>query len=373
MNGEGFFDYKQTFPIGIHIGDTGLYAAQFKANGKGPRVRSLYRASFGAGEQGEGCSPDVLRPHFKQISRDRRFSGKRIAIHLPSQSVTSFPIRFQTDKDEATEEAIVRKAREHLSFPLEEAVIDYVSLTPIASGENLEQKAIVTVVKREVIEQYAGLAKESGLALEVVDFPVCSLVRLHRALHGSTRNSVLLSHVGETHSQIAVLHEDDLVAERAIPWGMQSLLKKINRGMGFSNEEQEARLLLRKYGLVYEKRKGGPKEGGRKDDDSMEDLYRVIYQIIAPAVEEIVDEFHKMVGYLRSEERNALFEGVYIYGHGPLVFDLDGYVEGRLNIPTKLVNPMEKMGGEELGEEEGVEAAPFSLALGLAMRKVPWL
>jgi type IV pilus assembly protein PilM len=367
------FAFNQTFPIGIHIGETGLYAAQFKANGKEPRVRGLYRASFSGEGQGESRSPDALRPHFKKISRDRRFSGKRIALHLPFQSVTSFPVRFQVGKDEGAEEAIVRKTREYLSFPVEEAVIDYISLAPLASGENLEQKAIVTVVKREVIEQYAALAKEAGLVLELVDFPVCSLVRLHRALHGATRNSALLSHIGETHSQIAVLHKDDLIAERVVSWGMRALLKKISTGMGFSNGEQEARLLLRKYGLVYGKRKGGSSDQVRHGDASMENLYRVIYQIIAPAIEEIVDEFHKMAGYLRSEERNALFEGVYIYGHGPLIFDLEAYVEGRLNIPTKLVNPVERMGGEAFGEEERVEAAPFSLALGLAMRKVPWL
>lgn len=363
----------QKFPIGIHIGEDALYAAQFQPGGKEPKLRGLHRALFDGEGEGGAPSPDGLMSLFREISRTRRFSGGRIALHLPTQAVSSFPIRFQVAKNQGPEEAIVRGAMEHLSFPLGEAVIDYLSLAPLASGEN-EQKAIVTVVRRDLIEQYSSLAKRAGFALEVVDVPVCSLIRLHRALHGGSENSALLGHIGEARSHIAVLHKDDLIAERTIPWGIRTLLRKIATNMGFSEEEEEPLLLLRRYGLGYEQRKGEKKDEAGGGDGPTENLYRVIYRIIAPAVEELVDEFHQMVGYLRSEERNTPFEGIYIYGHGLSVFELDRYMEGRLNIPTSLVNPMDKLkvAGED-GGRDGFEAAPFSLALGLAMRRVPWL
>ena len=103
-------------------------------------------------------------------------------------------------------------------------------------------------------------------------------------------------------------------------------------------------------------------------------MYRAIYQIITPYIEELIDEFHQMIGYLRSDERHALFEGIYIYGPGALIHHLDSYIEGRLNMPTKLLNPMTKLGfpGDNNLMDRS-EGAPFALSLGLAMRKVTWL
>ena len=90
--------------------------------------------------------------------------------------------------------------------------------------------------------------------------------------------------------------------------------------------------------------------------------------------EELVDEFHKIIGYVRSEDTNIVFEGLYLYGQGILIRNLDGYIEKRIGIRTKTVNALEVL---ELSEgsfpPDFSEYASFALALGLAMRKVTWL
>ena len=53
---------------------------------------------------------------------------------------------------------------------------------------------------------------------------------------------------------------------------------------------------------------------------------------------------------------------------------LDGYLENRLNIPTRAINPMHEVPLSESSILPDISSgAPFALALGLAMRKVTWL
>ena len=73
-------------------------------------------------------SPDLLNA-LKIIKKQGKFKGNRTVIHIPAHKVFSFPIEFVLKEDETMEEAIVREVDQNLPYPLEEAVIDYSSVT----------------------------------------------------------------------------------------------------------------------------------------------------------------------------------------------------------------------------------------------------
>jgi len=129
--------------------------------------------------------------------------------------------------------------------------------------------------------------------------------------------------------------------------------------------------MLQTHGLVYEDRENVDNGTDQTDDPTLANIRRAIYQIITPSVDELVYEFHKMISYVRSEEQSPVFEGIYIYGCAAQIHHLDRYLQKRLGIPSKLINPLKKL---ELIDDRilphVVEGAPFALALGLAMRKM---
>jgi len=115
-------------------------------------------------------------------------------------------------------------------------------------------------------------------------------------------------------------------------------------------------------------------KGKVKDYPSDHDMYRAVYQIITPYIEGLIDEFHKIIGYLRSEEHNAFFEGIYIYGQGAMIQSLDAYIEKQMNIPTKRSDPLQKLAmPEDSMMDDMTGGMSYALSLGLAMRRVPWL
>jgi type IV pilus assembly protein PilM len=357
-------------PIGIDMGHQNIYAAQLRPARQGFHVRGLFHRRIEEAE--EGADPKaVILSAFKEIKKDKRFTGKRVVIHLPPQSVFRFPIRFQMTGEESMEEAILRESRGYLPFPLEEAVLDYPSLVPPKPGDGSPYRAMIVAVRRDEIQQYVGLLKQAGLVLEAVDFSLSSLIRLHTCFVQTDQNPVLLCHIGDTRSMLAVVTADSMLAQRYVSWGIGTLIQKLLAAFNLGETESKAETLLKEYGLLFEDRQGEKKSSGDPLDAEGEEVSRAIYQILSPHVEELIHELHKTIGYVRSEGWNAPAEGLYLYGYATYVRYLDHYLERRLNIPTRLMNPVSKMlFADESILPDKTDGAPFGLALGLAMRRL---
>ena len=362
------------YPIAIDIGNEQLCATQLKKTRNGLVVRGLFHQEFGGETQSAEETAAALLSVLKKISERKQFHGKRVAAHLPSRNMVSFPIRFQVGRGETLEGAILRESKAYLPFPLENAVIDYPSIMEIPSGTGAQYKATVTATRMDYLQHNLLTLKQAGLNLDVVDFPVSSLFRLHHYLYGAPENPVILCHIDRRQTLISVMKKDGILSERLISWGINFLLKRIQENMELKNDRHKARILLRHYGLSNDNPSNQESGEDSAERNSTDATGQVIYQIITPSIEELVDEFHKMIAYVRSEETNIFFKGLYLYGQGILIRNLDSYIEKTLGIRTKTVDPIEVL---QLSEgsipADYSEDTSFALALGLAMRKVTWL
>lgn len=362
------------YPIGIDIDSTNIYAAQLKENKLGPVVRGLVHRQYESGAAGVLESRDVLIPLLKDVVKDKRLKGKRVVVNFPNEYILSFPIRFQLGKDEAVETAILRHSKQYLTFPVEEAIIDYPSLTPVSDDEGSKYRASVIAARKDQMINYLSMLQQAGLTVEVVDFGVSSLLRLHNYPQQSIQNSIILCNIGYSQSLLSVVTKDSILVQRSIARGIQTVLTNLQANLELSPDSDKAKVLLKKYGLFYEDCLDCLAPEDKIPPEDMRDMYRAIYQIINPLIEELVHEFHKIIGYARSEQQDAVLEGIYIYGPGTFIRHLDRYLEKRLNIPASLINPLNKVGLSKDGSLSDLsEGGQFGLALGLAMRKVAWL
>ena len=362
------------YPIGVEVGEENVFGAQLKQTKQGLAVGGLFQGKVeGKPEEitEQGAS---LLPALQAISKHKRLVGKRVVAIFRPQDTLSFPIRFEVGKTETPEHAILRQSREHLPFPLAEAVIDYPSIAPLPSASSNSYRAFVIAVHRDLVQRYLHLFKRAGLSLEAVDFGLAALLRLHGYLFPPTEDPVILCHLGYDHSLLSVVTKDSILAHLNVSWGMAVLLRKIQAGLELFNDDEKAKILLKKYGLLYEDREICPGEMDSAHSSAVDDSCRAIYQIITPQVEKWIFDFHKITGYVRSEDHDTTFESIYLYGYAPLIFHLDRYLERRLNIPTKVVNPLSQVTLSDEGLLPDIsEGGPFGLALGLGMRKVSWL
>lgn len=366
--------FELKYPIGIDIGSRDVHAIQLKQTKKGLAVRALTRLEFES-ETASISDPDqILVGAVKKMSKNRQFRGKSVTLHIPVKNISVFPIHFQVAKTETIEEAIVRESEKYLSFPLKDAVIDYPSLTPDPNGAADQYKATIIAVQRKYIEQYLGLMKQAGLTVEAVDYRISSLIRLHSHFNRVTEHPVILCNIGYTESLLTIVTQDSILAQRVIPWGAGLLFEKILANFELNKAIENARLLLKTHGLAYEDLKDSAGTNNQAPDTTAVDMGRAIFQVITPSIDDLFYEFHTMMSYVRSEQQHPGFEGIYMYGHAALIHSLDRYVEKRLNMPTKSINPLASL--VQCNDNilpDISEGAPFALALGLAMRHVTWL
>ncbi len=413
------FNLKPTYPIAVDIGNENISMVQLKETRQGLAVRGWGCKQF---EDGIPAEMDTMVPILKKMVKNGQFVGKRAVVQIPSKEISSFPISFEVGETESLESVIVRESQEHIPFPINEACIDYLSSATKVDGGGNHYKATVIAVHRDLIKQYLLMMKQVGLSVEIIDFELSSLVRLHQYFYNSIIDPILLCHIGNTESLLSIVSTDSVLAQRYVQWGMDPAYRKLETNLGLSEDKKAAGNLLKKYGLIYEDRErnniasphekaiasphekvidgphekvidclhekvidgphekviDGPHEKAidGPHEKAIDSRSRATYQITVPYINGLIYEFQKLIGYVRSNDYNTIIKGIYIYGQASLIRNMDKFFEGRLNIPTKLINPLERISfsgdGDSTLSTAGIDL-PISLALGLAMRKVTWL
>jgi type IV pilus assembly protein PilM len=368
------FGPKAKYPIGIDIGDKYIFAAQLKKTRLGLTVRDLFYQELNLVQQDSVETDTALIQAFKAVAKHSGFKGKSVTIHLPSRQVYTFPINFEVDAGETLDVAIVRECRKYLSFPVEKAVIDYPSIVDISSGENRKFKASIIAAQRDQIDRHLRLLKAAGLSVNIIDFDLLSLLRLHRYLYSIKDDPVIFCNIGYRRSLMAIVTKDSILAHRNTHWGIQGLINRLETNFDFSDNSEQAAAMLNQYGLQYESHletSAALPDNQKEDEDDDQRIYRTVFQVLTPYVDVLIHEFHQTIGYVRSELQSARFDALFLYGKAGGINSLSQYLEKRLDIPVTCMNPMLKLtlsDGSILSDP--ARGAPFALALGLAMRKV---
>ncbi|MCX5806840.1 MAG: pilus assembly protein PilM [Proteobacteria bacterium] len=362
------FDIESRYPIGIDIGAKYIAAAQLRDE-KGKKVlRGLHYRKLDAGTEND----DILVSALREITKSKVFAGRRVVLSIPSKNLSIFPIHFQIEKTGSLEEAILRESEKYLPFPLEDAVIDYPSLLSEESGDFNQYKALIVAARREDLKKYMALLKDAGLHVDVFDFSVSALIRLHYYLYQKGPNPVILGHIGLSKSLFAVASQESIVVQRDVGWGSEVMLEEFLSSIDISHDNGSAKAILKRHGLSYEDH--DPAKADQEKDSDTIGIERAVYQIITPHIDEFLHEMDKGISYARVEARSPEFEGIYLYGQAGIVSSLDKYIERRMNIRTEIVNPLDRI---PLSDKRLLAAipddAPLALALGLSMRRVPWL
>jgi Tfp pilus assembly protein, ATPase PilM len=364
------FNLKPTYPIAIDIGDHSISAIQLKETRHGLAVREWCHQQL----DDVPVKGDVLVNTLKSMIKKRKFSGRSAIVLIPTINISSFQIRFKVDKEESIESAIVRESIERITMPADEAIIDYTSVGRTGDENGNQHNATVISVNKDLIKQYLLMLKQSGLSVEVIDYGLSSLIRLHQYLCDSIQDTVILCHIGYKESMLSILSNDSILAQRYIEWGIQPIFEKLQQNLGLAGDSQAAKTLLRKYGLFYGNRQKDTNAADTASDIKMDSRIRPTYQIIVPYINKLVHEFQTMIAYVRSEQQDTAIKNIYIYGQGTLINHLDQFIESSLNIKTELINPLKKISfPDDSNPSEVFEDIPLTLALGMGIRRVKWL
>ena len=357
------------YPIAIDLSDgTEMCALQLVERRGVAVVRAAARRDVRAGDSGAPADGDI-KAFVRDILRSRAFGGRAVALLPPLDAVRSYPLRVEVGKAESIEAALVRHAASDLNISVEEWILDYASVGPDGPAGKGTRSALLVAARKEEVSRYLDLVKQAGGVLEVMDSAASALVRAH-ALSVAKSNPVLLCNVGRSRTALVVATRDRILAYRNAEWGTERLSRKLVDNLGVGEQSRDADLLLHKHGLLHAAAPDAPADSSAPTDGTA----HTVGQLLAPLADELVHELHNLAGYVRSEAPDVVMDGLFLYGHGARVNGLAEYIERELNLEARSMNPLEKVGLQDAQSIPGIaDGAAYTLALGLAMRRVRWL
>jgi type IV pilus assembly protein PilM len=228
--------------VGLKIGASQLAAARVVNNGS-VELLQLARDPLSPGVVvgGELRDPDALAVALKDFFTKHKLPkrGVRLGISNNRIGVRTFDV-VGVDDVKQLDNAIRFRAQEALPIPIDEAVLDYQTLSETRDDDGqLVRKILLVVAYREQIDRYVDACKKAGIGLVGIDLEAFALLRALQAPHSTADAALVAVAIGHERSTFAV--SDGRVCEftRVLEWGGSAVNIAIARTLDAAPSEVE--------------------------------------------------------------------------------------------------------------------------------------
>lgn len=205
--------------IGLDLEERFIRAVE--VDSRGDRIHLLRVGSIPAPEgsiaQGRIKDEEGIARAVERLLTGERFIGSRIAMSLFSPLVPVRKITLPFLPDPQIRRTLLWEAKSAVSFPLEDAELEYSILK--TTGETTPQMEVVyTVVPSVMVEERVRLAERLGLDLIAVDLEPFALQRALVDFSPQKRGeNIAILHTKSSYSTMMVVEEGVFALVRAVP------------------------------------------------------------------------------------------------------------------------------------------------------------
>lgn len=285
---------------------------------------------------------DAVRAVFDRL----KIKQKDVALAISGNALIIKKIFVLPMTPEELAEQVPWEAEQHIPFNKNDVEIDYQVLG--SKNPQGQMELLLVAAKKEVVADYASIAREAGLNPVIVDVAAFAMQNGFEAAYGASDETSVLINVGASLSNINILSGGTTAFTRDVAYGGNSYTDEIKRMFGVSTEEAEA------MKVAYT-------EGERTQD-----LEPVLQQISNT----IAGEFQRSVDFFLSSHPDATVNRIYLAGGSARIPQLVPAIEARARVPVELMDPF-RNAQKTAGFDEAYLAAhgpQAVISLGLALR-----
>jgi len=285
----------------------------------------------------------MMRNHIKAADVATSVSGHSVIIRKISLALMT---------EDELENSIQWEAEQYIPFEISEVFLDYHILGPDPNDQG-QMEVVLVAAKKDFVDEYVAVFKESGLNPVVVDVDCFSIENVYCSVYDDdTAKVVALIDLGASGIQVNVLKSGVSVFTRDIQLGGNSYNEELQKRFGLNSEDAES-LKLGAEGLSV-------------DADLVQEAFQVVTESLAQEVRRALDFFSATF----ADER---VEKIYITGGVSLTPNLIPTLSDGLEAPVEVLDPFSRMAVSEKDFDlDYVKAVSpfFSVAAGLATRKL---
>jgi len=240
---------------------------------------------------------------------------KEVALAISGNALIIKKIYVPAMTPEELEEQVPWEAEHHIPFNKNDVEIDY----QVLGGKNAagQQELLLVAAKKEVVADYAAVAREASLSPVVVDVAAFAVQNGFEAAYGDVQETVALVNIGASLSTINILAHGQSAFTRDVTTGGNAFTDDIKRHMGVSGDEAEAMKVAFSEG------------------DATQDLAR----IMTTTSNSMAGEFQKSIDFFLSSHPDLSISKVYLSGGSARVPPLLPAIEARARVPVEIMDP----------------------------------
>ncbi len=365
--------------IGLDIDRGALKAVQLSRGGGSYTLQHVgyHKLPPGVIADGEVADRDLLAAEIKEFWGAHSFKGKSVILGVANQKVVVRVLPFPKMNPQDLKSAVGFEAQDHIPMPLDEAVLDHISLGSADEGSDLD-RVLVVAAQKDMVSRYASAIRDAGLRLTGIDVKALALTRsiLPNALFEEV-GAVLLMDIGAELTNLVVLQGGAPTLTRFVQGGSLYFAQSVADAANISEEEADKQLMNPKVrlGSALQGEEGQSEAADQEAEEESEDDFdpALAYDIrrgLEDAVQLLAEDIQRSIEYHYSQPEAREVSQVFVSGEGALVGGMDDYLSELLGINTQRANLLGKLGAnrsnvsdEQIKVMEPVLAVSFGLAM----------
>lgn len=354
--------------VGIEITPDKINIAQIQKQGQGYKLSHLSSVEVPEGYVQEGQIADTsgVASLIQSALQESKLKPKRVATAVPGREVVTrlIPVPEELDDRELRDMVLNQEAGLYLTFPREEADVDYQKLGTFMDEDGIEKRQVLLVATRkEVTDTYIQTFDQANLKIGTLDITSFSLIRSIRSqlMDYTPQQAVAIADIEFESTEISIVVEGVPQFSRTVPIGTFQVQSALNRAMNMPQTRNTELLQDMTIPVMAVDTIGGTTKMNNTNPGAAA-MIRVFG--------ELADELRRSIDFYLNQGDDQEVAQLFLAGPGGGIGQLDEFFSQRLSLTTVQIDPISALSLEVSDEISPIQRPGLGVVLGLAMREV---
>lgn len=289
----------------------------------------------------------------KALIQSSGIKTKQVVTSMPESTIFTKLLPNLPVVDQAKlEEMIYWEAKQVLPIPVEDAQIDWIEIEQKQNQDGTKVVSVIVIAApRSMVEGYIELCRLAELELMALEVESVALARAFEFNYPGNQPLTLMIDLGSEATNAYIIRNGKIIFSQSIGTGSSMFTKAIATDFGIQIGQAEQYKVA--YGVLPNQADGGK-----------------IYNSIKPVLDVVVNEIHKINGFVETRLQYGKPQQVMLTGNGAMLPGLAQYIQSSLGLNTTIFDPFAglKLSGEMANIKNEVAYIGFGVVTGLALK-----
>ncbi|GLV47842.1 pilus assembly protein PilM [Thermus sp. LT1-2-5] len=358
--------------LGLEVGASSLKLVELSGHPPALRAYAIRPIPPGTVVDGVVKEPGALAQEIRELFAEARTKKRYVVSAVPNPAVILRTLQVPKMPPKEMEEAVRWEAERYIPFPIDEVILDFAPLDPLAEvAEGEQMEVMVAAARQEAVASLIEALREAGLTPLVLDVkPFAGLYPLEEELNKEPDRIVVAVEIGAESTSLVLTRGDRPLAVRVLNLSGKDFTEAIAKSFGLDFLSAED--VKRTYGLATI-----PTEDEELllDFDAERERYSParIYDAIRPVLVDLTQEIRRSLEFFRVQLGDIQPDMGYLYGGGSRLRGLATLLTDTLGVNFQVPDPWAsiQVDPKRFDLERLREAGPeLMVPMGLALRGV---